>query len=120
MTSFESAMKTILEAMSWTNYGSCPPIHVGEIISRKAGTKTSIRIKGVDTDTEEYQDFTGSIIAEVQTGTIEGRSSKETDTDNIELDLRTELPDQGCSIKNIDRSIKKNKYRFEMTIERIE
>ncbi len=116
MTDFESRMNTIFTAMSWTNATSKPAIHLGKIKNRQSNTSEGLRATN-DVMIPEV-DFLGNPITQKFQGVLKGWSSTEARRDAIELDLITELPGQGCLIvDNPQVPRKKNKYKFEMTIE---
>ena len=114
--SFESRMNTILGAMTWTNHGSTPPIHLGNIRNQKVSTVTgNILARGNDVDTPLTG--SGTIAYERFRGEIIGWGKSSTIRNNLLADCKAEFPNAGVYVQNYEETYYQNYYSFIMEVE---
>lgn len=89
MTDFYDGIKALLDAGTWTNYGSEPDVYEYNASSKKHKVRLYIEIE--ITEAESIRTTTGSRVLENQIGNLRIRAENKTDRDNIEADVEAIL-----------------------------
>jgi len=82
---FATGLKTILEAGTWTNYGSTPPVKIIGISSKRPNAYKGVLVKSTPKDYEST--FTSSLVFRRETGEILLYERNQTKLDALEDDL---------------------------------
>ena len=117
MTDFETQMNVIFAAMTWTNVGATPTIHLGKIANQQADPKTAYNIKAHEGMAEVELSGSGTVAFYRYKGTIEGWSDTATKRDKILADCIAEFPGQGVNIRGFEEEYYQNYRSFTMEVD---
>lgn len=115
LTDFESKMNTIFGAMSWTNTGSTPAIHLGNVRGGQSD-QSSANVLAEAMGTEPYITGNGSVAYSEYVGEVRGWGNTAAIRDNILADCIAEFPGQEVFMGPYDTEYYKNFYRFTMEV----
>jgi len=117
LTDFETQMNVIFAAMTWTNVGATPTIHLGKIRNQQADPKTAYNIKAGEGGAEVNLSGSGGVAFYRYRGTIEGWSDTATKRDKILADCIAEFPGQGVNIRSYEENYYQNYRSFIMEVD---
>lgn len=117
MTTCAEDVKTILEAGTWSNYGSCPEILIKRVDSIRGALNNRLALIDID-ETPIYAYNNVRIYDEKKTCELSLEGITTTDRDNMILDIQTIL--EASTTRPIIKGPKitsfRNRYIYKMTI----